>query len=111
MQTFKDNQTVFFLYEPSGKGAGQATAYAKAGINVIRVKCVGQDHVGINKKFFQNGVYDFQAGGMLPSENYVYQIYNNETGNWDDLNASANAGAYVDLDMINGVNGVDRALW
>ena len=85
MQTFKDNQTVFFLYEPSGKGAGQATAYAKAGINVIRVKCVGQDHVGINKKFFQNGVYDFQAGGMLPSENYVYQIYNNETGKWEEI--------------------------
>ena len=42
---------------------------------------------------------------------YFAKIYNNETGNWDDLNASENAGAYVDLDMINGVNGVDRALW
>ena len=51
------------------------------------------------------------AGATLHGHMYFAKIYNNETGNWDDLNASANAGAYVDLDMINGVNGVDRALW
>ena len=85
MQAFRDNQTVFFIYEPSGKGAGQSTAYAQAGINVIRVKCIGQDHVGINKQFFYNGIYDFPAGGMLPSENYVYQVYNSETGKWEEI--------------------------
>ena len=85
MQTFIDNQTVFFIYEPSGKGAGQSTAYAKAGINVIRVKCIGQDHVTINKKFFYNGVYDYASGGTLPSEGYKYEMYNPETGKWEEI--------------------------
>lgn len=85
VQSFKDNQTVFFIYEPTSKNQAQANAFAQAGLNVIRVKCVGQDHVTINKKFFYNGVYDYASGGTLPSEGYKYEMYNPETGKWEEI--------------------------
>ena len=45
---------------------------------------------------------------------YVYKYRLTETEEWKDLNPDSNTdrkGAFVNLDMKNGVNGYDRALW
>lgn len=93
MQLFKDNQTVFFVLEGQYKGGQATTAYAEAGLNVIRVVCHDSGHVEINKDFFYNGIYDYMAGGTLPSEGYTYQMYNSETGKWENI-------AYEDIATI-----------
>ena len=82
---YKENQTVFFAFDTTGKGTNVNEQYAKAGLNIITVKCVGQDHVGINAKFFSNGVYDYMAGGALPKDGYIYSKYNPETGKWEEI--------------------------
>lgn len=44
---------------------------------------------------------------------YMYFAYkrSNENEEWQHLDETGNCGAFVDLDMSNGVNGFDRALW
>lgn len=85
MNLFRENNSVFFMLEPNGKGRGATNAFGKSGLNVIRVACDRGAHTTINADFFANGMYDYMAGGELPKENYHYQIYNQETGKWEEI--------------------------
>lgn len=86
MNLFKENKTVFFAFDLDQKTSDINKLYAEAGLNVIMVKCNGQSHGEINSSFFSNGIYDYMAGGTLPEEGYTYQVYNKETGQWEDIN-------------------------
>ena len=68
---FKENNTLFFTYE--NKNSAATEAFAKAGLNIIRVKCADGSHTGIRANFFKNGIYDYMAGDSLPLEGYTYQ--------------------------------------
>lgn len=41
----------------------------------------------------------------------VLKVRENENSEWEYLDSQNNAGAFVCLDMKNGVNGYDRPLW
>ena len=85
VQLFKENNTMFFVYESNHKDRTAINRIAKTGVNVIQVLCENGDHVGIHRDFFANGVYDYMSGGTLPSEKYRYRKYNAETGEWEDI--------------------------
>ena len=68
---FKENNTLFFTYE--NKNSAATEAFAKAGLNVIKVKCDDGSHTGIRANFFKNGIYDYMAGDSLPQDGYTYQ--------------------------------------
>lgn len=82
---YKENKTVFFAFDTTEKTSDINTLYAQAGLNVIMVKCIGQNHGGINASFFSNGIYDYMAGRALPKDGYIYSRYNVETGVWEEI--------------------------
>ena len=90
IELFKENNTVFFTFASKSNDADATKRYAKAGLNVIRVECQEGEHMTIKKNFFQNQVYDYMDGGVLPQEGYTYQkyVYDEETGKWSwvDIN-------------------------
>lgn len=67
---FKENNTIFFTYE--NKSSPATEAFAKAGLNIIKVKCDNGRHTAIRTDFFKNGIYDYMAGDSLPLEGYTY---------------------------------------
>ena len=85
IQLFKENNTMFFVYESNHKDRTAINRIAQKGVNVIQVLCENGDHVGIHKDFFTNGIYDYMSGKQLPSEKYKYRKYNAETGEWEDI--------------------------
>lgn len=85
---FKENETIFFIYEPNSKNPTATKAFGESDLNVIRVICKEGEHVTINNNFFKNGIYDYMAGGTLPEEGYIYQRYNKETKTWENINYS-----------------------
>lgn len=85
MDLFRENNSVFFIMENASKDKSATNAFAQSGINVIRVVCERGEHSTINKDFFNNGMYDYMAGGELPKEHYRYQKYNQATGQWEDI--------------------------
>ena len=82
---FKENQTIFFALDHTQKTTDINTLYAEAGLNIIQVKCIGQGHGDINASFFNEGMYDYMAGHVLPKDGYIYSIYNKETGKWEEI--------------------------
>ena len=82
---FKENQTIFFALDHTQKTTDINTLYAEAGLNIIQVKCIGQGHGDINAGFFNEGMYDYMAGHVLPKDGYIYSIYNKETGKWEEI--------------------------
>lgn len=82
-QVFTENNTVFFTFDPPWKSTDNYQTYLDAGINIIRVEPTNYDHIAINSNFFKNSIYDYMAGGTLPSEGYTYKVYNRKTGQWD----------------------------
>ena len=82
---FKENNTVFFALDHPLKTTDVNTLYAQAGLNIIQVKCLGQGHGDINASFFNEGMYDYMAGHVLPKDGYIYSIYNKETGKWEEI--------------------------
>ncbi len=86
---FKENNTIFFILEPTSKNCAATNAYGESELNVIRVICHNQNHVGVNNSFFNNAIYDYMAGGTLPEEGYTYQVYNQETGKWENIDYAA----------------------
>ncbi|MBQ7790620.1 MAG: hypothetical protein IJ399_05085 [Bacilli bacterium] len=82
---FKENNTVFFALDHPLKTTDVNTQYAKAGLNIIQVKCIGQGHGDINASFFNEKMYDYMAGQALPKDGYVYSMYNSETGEWEEI--------------------------
>lgn len=91
---FKENNTIFLTYE--NKNSVATEAFAKAGLNIIRVKCDDGSHTGIKTNFFKNGIYDYMAGDSLPLEGYTYQkavvTVDSETGkqivNWENIDVN-----------------------
>ena len=82
---FKENQTIFFALDHTQKTTDINTLYAEAGLNIIQVKCIGQGHGDINASFFNEGMYDYMAGHVLPKDGYIYSVYNKETGKWEEI--------------------------
>ena len=76
MDLFRENNTVFFSYQSKSKWSGAANAYAKNGLNMIRVKCDDGEHMAIKENFFKNSVYDYMNGGSLPADGYTYEKAN-----------------------------------
>lgn len=74
MDLFKENNTLFFTYE--NKNSAATNEFAKAGLNIIRVKSDNGAHMSIKENFFKNSIYDYVAGGQLPSEGYTYEKAN-----------------------------------
>ena len=72
-QLFVENDTVFFTYDPPWKSTDNYKTYLDAGINMIRVEPTNYDHIAINANFFKNAIYDYMAGGSLPTEGYTYK--------------------------------------
>lgn len=85
LNLFKENNTVFFALDHPLKTTDVNTQYAKAGLNIIQVKCIGQGHGDINASFFNEKMYDYMAGQALPKDGYVYSMYNSETGEWEEI--------------------------
>lgn len=91
---FKENNTIFLTYE--NKNSAATEAFAKAGLNIIKVKCDDGSHTGIRANFFKNGIYDYMAGDSLPLEGYTYQkavvTVDPETGkqivSWENIDVS-----------------------
>jgi len=96
MDLFRENNTVFFSYQNNSKWSGAANAYAKAGLNMIRVKCDNGEHIAIKEDFFKNSVYDYMNGGRLPADGYTYERANvsvdpktgKETVTWEKVDVS-----------------------
>lgn len=92
---FKENNTLFFTYE--NKVSAATEAFAKAGLNIIKVKCDDGSHTGIRANFFRNGIYDYMAGDLLPLNGYTYQkavvTVDPETGKqivrWENIDISS----------------------
>ena len=92
---FKENNTLFFTYE--NKSSAATEAFAKAGLNIIKVKCDDGSHTGIRANFFRNGIYDYMAGKNLPLDGYTYQkavvAIDPETGkqivHWENIDVSS----------------------
>ena len=92
---FKENNTLFFTYE--NKASAATEAFAKAGLNIIKVKCDDGSHTGIRANFFRNGIYDYMAGDSLPLDGYTYQkavvTVDPETGKqivrWENIDISS----------------------
>ena len=89
MELFKQNNTVFFAFDPEwkqeGHGVERYEELTKQGLKIVRVVCDNGDHIQINKNFLQNGVYNYTSGGLLPNEGYTYQtyVYNEKTGQYE----------------------------
>ncbi len=91
---FKENNTLFLTYE--NKNSAATEAFAKAGLNIIKVTCDDGSHTGIRANFFKNGIYDYMAGDSLPQEGYTYQkavvTIDPETGkkivSWETIDVS-----------------------
>ena len=86
IKAFTENNTVFFCYDPPWKSTDNYQAYIDAGINIVRVEPKNFDHIAINANFFRDRIYDYMAGGGLPSEGYTYKFYNRNTGQWEVIN-------------------------
>ena len=75
MDLFKENQTIFFAFDHSDKTTDINTLYAKSGLNLITVKCIGQDHGKINTSFFSNGLYNYRADEKLPKDPDFHHLF------------------------------------
>lgn len=82
---FKENNTVFFALDHPLKKEDVNTLYAKAGLNLIMVKCIGQGHGDINASFFNEKMYDYMAGQALPKDGYAYYKFNIDTDSWEEV--------------------------
>ena len=85
MNLFKENNTIFFAFDHPDKSTNVNTQYAQAGLNLITVKCVGQNHGEINTSVFADGLYDYRTNEKLPKDGYIYSIYNADTGRWEEV--------------------------
>lgn len=106
--TFKENGTILIGLEAPWREKQNLDLYAKAGINVLRVIYKGDGKVDaiengryytyennrahhsiVNQHFFKDNFSDFISGkSNLPSEGYIYQIYDDKEGKWIDIEAS-----------------------
>ena len=87
VKAFTENNTVFFCYDPPWKSTDNYQAYIDAGINIIRVEPENFEHIAINANFFRDGIYDYMAGGVLPSDGYTYKFYNRSSGQWEVIDS------------------------
>ena len=99
---FIENGTILIGLEPTWRVNYPLEEYARAGINVLRVIYKGDSnldmvnngdyfikensggyHTVVNQHFFKDRFSGFISGKIpLPTEYYVYQCYNIESGEW-----------------------------